>query len=205
MSYKDKTPQHIRLDERNHVEKPLLDQLHGLGWEIIDLTEKKQQPGDTFRQSFTEVVIEPMLRASLKKVNDWLEEDQILSQMGKPRLHTTTEGYFRETYLWDLLIRRIVLEYTKRASHDPQYHEGMTTVFEFARGTEHGGFHRALSQINDDILGRAAVLYIDVSYEESFRKNIKRFNPDRPYSILEHSLPEEKMRLVSADVTLWVW
>lgn len=25
----------LRLDERNHVEKPFLDQLHGLGCEII--------------------------------------------------------------------------------------------------------------------------------------------------------------------------
>lgn len=27
----------LRLDERNHVEKPFLDQLYGLGREIIDL------------------------------------------------------------------------------------------------------------------------------------------------------------------------
>lgn len=27
----DKTPQYLRLDERNHVEKPFLEQLHGLG------------------------------------------------------------------------------------------------------------------------------------------------------------------------------
>jgi type I restriction enzyme R subunit len=27
----DKTTTAIKLDERNHVEKPLLDQLHGLG------------------------------------------------------------------------------------------------------------------------------------------------------------------------------
>ena len=33
----DKTPQHIKLDERNHVEKPLLDQLHGLGWGLLML------------------------------------------------------------------------------------------------------------------------------------------------------------------------
>ena len=45
----------LRMDERNHVEKPLLAQLRGLGWEIIDLTEAKQNPGDTFRESFTEV------------------------------------------------------------------------------------------------------------------------------------------------------
>jgi len=32
----DKTPQYIKLDERNHVERPLLDQLADLGWEVID-------------------------------------------------------------------------------------------------------------------------------------------------------------------------
>jgi type I restriction enzyme, R subunit len=48
----DKTPPHIRLDERNHVEKPLLDQLAGLGWEVIDL-DSKQHPGDSFRQTYT--------------------------------------------------------------------------------------------------------------------------------------------------------
>jgi len=72
----DKTPKHIRLDERNHVEKPLLDQLHGLGWEIIDL-DSKQHSVDSFRKSFTEVVMLPVLRAQLKVINDWLEDDQV--------------------------------------------------------------------------------------------------------------------------------
>ena len=40
-------PQHIKLEEREHVEKPLLDQLAGLGWEVIDLTDMKQTPADT--------------------------------------------------------------------------------------------------------------------------------------------------------------
>jgi len=31
----DKTAQQLKLDERNHVAKPFLDQLHGLGWESI--------------------------------------------------------------------------------------------------------------------------------------------------------------------------
>ena len=31
----DKTAQEIRLDERNHVEKPLLDQLDALGWTVL--------------------------------------------------------------------------------------------------------------------------------------------------------------------------
>jgi len=73
----DKTPKHIKLDERNHVEKPLLNQLAGLGWEIIDLTDKKQQPFDSHRASFTEVVMSPVLREQLKVINPWLEEDQV--------------------------------------------------------------------------------------------------------------------------------
>ncbi len=53
--------QHIKLDERNHVEKPLLHQLAGLGWEIIDL-DNEQHPADSHRQNFNEVVMLPVLR-----------------------------------------------------------------------------------------------------------------------------------------------
>ncbi|MBE0448702.1 MAG: type I restriction endonuclease subunit R, partial [Actinobacteria bacterium] len=72
----DKTPQHIKLDERNHVEKPLLDQLAGLEWEIIDL-DSKQHPTDSHRQNFTEVVMLPILAKQLKVINPWLEDDQV--------------------------------------------------------------------------------------------------------------------------------
>jgi len=71
------TPTHIKLDERNHVEKPLLDQLSSLGWEIIDLTDEKQNPADTFRENFTEVVMLPVLREQLEVINPWLETDQV--------------------------------------------------------------------------------------------------------------------------------
>jgi len=30
---------HLRIDERNHVEKPLLDQLDGPGWDVITLMQ----------------------------------------------------------------------------------------------------------------------------------------------------------------------
>ena len=73
----DLTPKHIRLDERNHVEKPLLEQLAGLGWEVIDLTDIKQTPADTHRESFTEVVMLPVLRERLRAINPWLEDDQV--------------------------------------------------------------------------------------------------------------------------------
>ena len=123
----------------------------------------------------------------------WFEEDQILEEMGKPRLHTTADGYFIGTHLWDLLIRRIGLEYSKLKRDLGENIHDTTVLLEFARGTQHGGFRRAFEHLPDEILAQGAVIYIDVSFEESVRKNRRRFNPERPDSILEHGLPLDKM------------
>ncbi|MCE2436841.1 MAG: type I restriction endonuclease subunit R, partial [Pseudomonadales bacterium] len=76
MSSPGKTPKRIKLDERNHVEKPLLDQLAGLGWEVIDVSDMNQPPANTHRESFTEVVMAPVLRERLQVINPWLQVDQ---------------------------------------------------------------------------------------------------------------------------------
>ncbi len=119
----------------------------------------------------------------------WFEEDALLERMGHPRLHTTPEGYFKYRYLWDLLIERIGLEYQKLMRD----FSGDTVILEFSRGSEHGGYQSAFNHLTDAILEHLAILYIDVSWEESLRKNQQRFNPDRPDSILEHGLPDEKL------------
>ncbi|MFP4396100.1 MAG: hypothetical protein ACLFTI_12655 [Anaerolineales bacterium] len=124
----------------------------------------------------------------------WFEEDAILERMGHPRLHTDAEGYFKWTHLWHLLIERIGLEYGKRLRDQPDYHATTTTVIEFSRGSEHGGYAAAYEHLSPAILERGAALYINVSFEESLRKNRARRNPDRLDSILEHSLSDEKMR-----------
>ena len=66
----------FRLDERNHVVMPLLDQLAGLGWEVIDFTDMKQTRDDTHRKSFTDVVMPPVLRERRRVIN-WLEDNQV--------------------------------------------------------------------------------------------------------------------------------
>jgi hypothetical protein len=75
-----------------------------------------------------------------------------------------------------------------------------TSLIEFSRGSEHGGYIEAYNHLSDDILSRAAIFYVDVSFEESLRKNRKRFNPSRPDSILEHGLPDEKMKRLYGEV-----
>jgi hypothetical protein len=123
----------------------------------------------------------------------WFEEDAILEKvMSKPRFHSDAEGYFLHSYQWHLLIRRINLEYEKRL-RDEGYHDRYTTLVEFSRGSEHGGYVDAYSHLSKEILGKAGIVYIDVSYEESLRKNRRRFNPERPDSILEHGLPDDKL------------
>lgn len=123
----------------------------------------------------------------------WFEEDAILQRMGKPRLHTDAEGIFLHAYFWHALIERLELDYQKLLRDIPHYHDTYTTIIEFARGSEHGGFRAAFQHFSPELLRRGAILYIDVSWEESLRKNRKRFNPDRPHSILEHALPDRKL------------
>jgi hypothetical protein len=123
----------------------------------------------------------------------WFEEDEILERLGKPRLHTDSQGYFKHEYLWHVLIQRLILEYGKLVRDRPDYHDIHTTIVEFARGMEHGGWRIAFEQFPETMLARSAILYVNVSWEESRRKNRRRFNPERPDSILEHALPEQKL------------
>ncbi len=124
----------------------------------------------------------------------WFEEDAILrDSLGQPPLYTNEDGHFKYRYLWDVLIERLSLEYSKRLRDIPDYHQDITTLVEFSRGSEHGGYRQAFGHLSDRLLDRAVVLYLRVSFEESLRKNRLRADPDRPDSILGHSLTDENM------------
>ncbi len=123
----------------------------------------------------------------------WFEEDAILERMGQPRLHTDSSGYFKWNYLWDLLIERISIEYQKKVRDDPDFHRTKSLIVEFSRGSEHGGYASAFRHISREMAEQMAILYINVSWKESLRKNRNRFNPAKPDSILEHSLADDKL------------
>jgi hypothetical protein len=130
----------------------------------------------------------------------WFEEDDLLEKVfKKPRLHSDPQGYFLEEYFWHLLIERISLEYLKR-KRDNKDPDNTTYLIEFSRGTEHGGYKEAFKHLSKELLEGAAILYVNVPFEESLRKNRKRFNPDKPDSILEHGLPDAKLERLYKDV-----
>lgn len=94
--------------------------------------------------------------------------------------------------------------------------EGKTVVIEFARGGPEGsslplpapyGYRYALSQLSDEILERASILYVWVEPEESRRKNIERAVPGRDgdASTLHHGVPEAVMRNdYGTDDLMWL-
>ena len=75
---KSRTPaEAIRLDEKYHVEEPLLEHLDKLGWKVVRLDMHQQTPADTGRRDFSQVVLEKRLSDAIKMINDWMEPDQI--------------------------------------------------------------------------------------------------------------------------------
>ncbi|HEY0637609.1 MAG TPA: HsdR family type I site-specific deoxyribonuclease [Pseudonocardiaceae bacterium] len=67
--------------EYTEVEKPLLDQLTGLGWQVIE--GSKSDPSVTERDSFRGSILEDRLRAALRKINPgpdgalWLDDARL--------------------------------------------------------------------------------------------------------------------------------
>jgi hypothetical protein len=185
------------MSEKNTFDIILLIARPGAGKsEIIDYLKKSpiEERMKRFHVgNFDEIDDFPMLWT-------WFEEDDLLAKMGQPRLHTTEQGIFLYQHLWDLLIERIGLEYLKKLRNTPDYADTFTTIVEFSRGSEHGGYRSAFAHLSPQMLEKMAVLYIDVNWEESLRKNRKRFNPEKPDSILEHSLEDWKLERLYKEV-----
>jgi len=81
----DKTPQHVKMDEKNHVEEPLLHQLEtmpGLRWKVLRL-DNYQAPEETQRTEFSQVIMKDDLAAAIRKINPWLEDDQVQEVIDK--------------------------------------------------------------------------------------------------------------------------
>lgn len=164
--------------------------------EIIDFLKRKSVVGrlENYRvANIVELDDFPMLWA-------WFEEDHIRENILKvDRIHSTSDGYFLNNYQWNLLIERFNLEYSKLLKEDKHFFSESTLFIEFSRGSEHGGYKTAFRHLSSHILKRAAILYVDVPWEESLRKNKARFNPNKPYSILEHGLEDDKLERLYRD------
>ena len=158
----------------------------------------KSEVIDFLRKCDPIVRLEKYHIANFEELDDFVyvwetfELDDLMSQMGKERVWSDEKYWFKDPYIWDLYMKRLALDYRKKLVRDPAYHDRMTTLVEFARGGENAVRH-ALSCLSDEMLAKAALLYIRVPYEESVRKNRRRARIGEEDSILYHSLPDAKM------------
>jgi hypothetical protein len=123
-------------------------------------------------------------------------EDDARESRGEPRLHSdkTPEGYnITRPKFRGSLVDRFNAAIAARQAANPRFHdEGGTLLIEFARGRD-DGFMESLERFDRRILERAAILYLDVSFEESFRRNDARYRKGQEESILFHKVPDRDM------------
>lgn len=117
-------------------------------------------------------------------------DDDLWEEVGRGRLHSRRAG---ENYavahdtLWPFLIAKLREELTRRPAQP-----GETVIVEFARGGP-TAYRDALPVLSPQILKRAAILYLDVPFEESWRRNLARYDRARRAGVLTHSVPREEM------------
>ena len=79
--YRGNLGETLKLDEYSHVEQPFIEQLKGLGWntgsnQVLEL-QMQQSPEQSFRVSFSEVILQPKLQQALRQINPFLTDGQI--------------------------------------------------------------------------------------------------------------------------------
>jgi hypothetical protein len=124
------------------------------------------------------------------------QDDEIWERAGYPRLYSReympgNPGMVPEgACLYDWCMHKfndvIARQYLDREA----FYEASTLLIEFSRGGAKG-FRRALEALDRRILERAAILYIDVSRDESWRRNVARYQEKLKHSILAHMVPKE--------------
>jgi len=121
-------------------------------------------------------------------------EDDVWEAVGSPRLHSKRcNGNYAVTddHMWPFLIDRIANRAAPWTENETAL-DRATLIVEFSRGGE-TGYRDALHRLPPSILKRAAVLYVSVSFEESWRRNISRYVEKEKDGILTHSVPREEM------------
>jgi len=122
------------------------------------------------------------------------EEDDLWEHLGRKRLYSQpiNENYYvTDDGLWPFLIGKINERARSLLSKTTSSNE--TIMIEFSRGKRHG-YSEALGCLSPQLLSRAAILYVQVPFSESLRRNIARYNEKKSSGILTHSVPTEEMK-----------
>ena len=103
------------MSEYQFVEKPLLDQLASMEWDVYDLGEGiPTDPATSLRSSFREVVLSDTFKKAIKRINtteegvEWLTEEQLdsllvdVTDLGSTNLLAANEEFQKRLYKWQI-------------------------------------------------------------------------------------------------------
>ena len=124
-------------------------------------------------------------------------EDDLWEKAGHPRMYSLRyEGNYgldpKAEKLYDLMLARFNQEVATRYLTKPEFYNDGTLIVEFARGGKQG-YAYSLPRLSRELLERAAILYVKVSFEESWRRNVARYEEKQKHSILAHMVPRQTM------------
>ena len=162
-----------KLDEEHYVENTFLAHLKKLGWKIY--RQNKDNPEDVkeiiefnnfmepiygnnvkFRESFREVILEKELRESIKRINPWIEDDQInevIRRITTPQANSLLEAN-RE-------IHELLLENTSVQENRKTGEKSPTVKFIDFRNPENNSFI-VISQFKVNIPGTEKHIIPDI-------------------------------------------
>jgi len=162
-----------KLDEEHYVENTFLAHLKKLGWKIY--RQNKDNPEDVkeiiefnnfmepiygnnvkFRESFREVILEKELRESIKRINPWIEDDQInevIRRITTPQANSLLEAN-REIH--ELLLENISVQENRKTGE-----KSPTVKFIDFRNPENNSFI-AISQFKVNIPGTEKHIIPDI-------------------------------------------
>ncbi|MDO2950389.1 type I restriction endonuclease [Aeromonas simiae] len=103
------------MSEYLEVEKPLLDQLAAMGWEVHDLGQGvPKAPSTSFRSSFRQMVLPDIFKKAVDRINTtedgqhWLTDSQLetllgdVTDFGTHKLLEANETFLQRLYKWQL-------------------------------------------------------------------------------------------------------
>ena len=152
----DKKDEQLRLDEKTNVEEPLLAQLEAQGWQVIRLAQV-QQPAESFRQNFGQVVLVPKLEEALRRINPFLEEDQVAECA--QRITTFQQSTLIEN---NQKVLRLLLENTSVAENRKTGEKSPTVRYVDFKEAKNNSFI-AISQFKVRVLGTENHILPDIT------------------------------------------
>lgn len=150
----------LRLDEKNHVEEPLLKQLEnipGLHWNVLRLEMgNAQTPQETQREDFSQVLMIKELKYALKRINPWMKEEQIFEAVSDLTSFETDNLFKNNQYFLEKLTKGT------KVSRNTETNAPNENAFYIDFENPSNNIFTAVSQMKFRIIGTDKHIYPDV-------------------------------------------